>query len=136
MSDPDRLDRECHPEDEAVLREGIEAYFPEANGATRRMAPCMFTNTPDTDFVLDRYGDTEDVFVAAGFSGHGFKFCSVVGRRMADFYLDRPPRWGHCPLQTDARAARLTGQKCRIRLTRTLAPLASNTSGTVIPRSS
>ena len=53
----------------------------------------MFTNTPDTDFVLDRYGDTDDVFVAAGFSGHGFKFCSVVGRIMADFCLGRPPRW-------------------------------------------
>ena len=53
----------------------------------------MFTNTPDTDFILDRYGDADDVFVAAGFSGHGFKFCSVVGRIMADFCLDRPPRW-------------------------------------------
>ena len=93
VRDPDRLDRECHAEDEAVLREGVEAYFPEANGATRRMAACMFTNTPDTDFVLDRHGDTDDVFVAAGFSGHGFKFCSVVGRIMADFCLDRPPRW-------------------------------------------
>lgn len=93
VSDPDRLDRDCHPEDEAVLREGIETYFPEANGATRRMAACMFTNTPDTDFVLHRLGDADDVFVAAGFSGHGFKFCSVVGRIMADFCLDRPPQW-------------------------------------------
>ena len=93
VGDPDRLDRECHPEDEAVLREGIEAYFPEASGATRRMAACMFTNTPDTDFVLDRLGDADDVFVAAGFSGHGFKFCSVVGRIMADFCLGRPQRW-------------------------------------------
>ena len=93
VSDPDRLDRECHPEDEAVLREGLEAYFPEANGATLRMTACMFTNTPDTHFILDRYGDADDVFVAAGFSGHGFKFCSVVGRIMADLCLDRPPRW-------------------------------------------
>ena len=93
VSDPDRLDRACHPEDEAVLREGIEAYFPQANGAVRRMAACMFTNTPDTDFILDRHAASEDVFVAAGFSGHGFKFCSVVGRIMADFCLDRPPRW-------------------------------------------
>ena len=93
VSDPDRLDRNCHPEDEAVLREGIEAFFPEANGATRRMAACMFTNTPDTDFVLEGVGGADDVFVAAGFSGHGFKFCSVVGRVMADFCLDRPPRW-------------------------------------------
>ena len=93
VSNPDRLDRDCHPEDEAVLREGVAAYFPEANGATRRMAACMFTNTPDTDFVLDRLADAGDVFVAAGFSGHGFKFCSVVGRIMADFCLDRPPQW-------------------------------------------
>ena len=62
-----------------MLREGIAAYFPEANGATRRMSACMFTNTRDTDFILDRCGDADDVFVAAGFSGHGFKFCSVVG---------------------------------------------------------
>ena len=93
VSDPDRMDRECHPEDEAVLREGIEAYFPEANGATRRMSACMFTNTPDTDFILDRHADADDVFVAAGFSGHGFKFCSVVGRIMADFCLERPLQW-------------------------------------------
>ncbi len=93
VGDPDRLDRECHPEDEAVLREGIAAYFPEANGPTRRMAACLFTNTPDTDFILDRAPGLDDAFVAAGFSGHGFKFCSVVGRIMADFCLDRPPQW-------------------------------------------
>ena len=90
---PDRMDRECHPEDEAVLREGIATYFPEANGPTRRMAACLFTNTPDTDFIMDRAAGMDDVFVAAGFSGHGFKFCSVVGRIMADFCLDRPPQW-------------------------------------------
>ena len=93
VEDPHRLDRECRPEDEAVLREGIAAYFPEANGPTRRMAACMFTNTPDTDFILDRAPGMDDVFVAAGFSGHGFKFCSVVGRIMADFSLDRPAQW-------------------------------------------
>ncbi|MCY4075203.1 MAG: N-methyl-L-tryptophan oxidase [Acidobacteria bacterium] len=93
VTDPNRLDRECHPEDEAVLREGVAAYFPEADGPTRRMAACLFTNTPDTDFILDRAPGLDDVFVAAGFSGHGFKFCSVVGRILADFCLDRPPQW-------------------------------------------
>ena len=55
VSDPDRMDRECHPEDEAVLREGIEAYFPAANGPVRRMTACMFTNSPDGHFILDRH---------------------------------------------------------------------------------
>ena len=108
VSDPDRLDRECHPEDEAVLREGIEAWFPEANGARRRMAACLFTNSPDGHFILDRHADTDDVFVAAGFSGHGFKFCSVVGRIMAEFCLDLPPSWdiGRFRLTPERAAAR------------------------------
>ena len=93
VRDPDRLDRECSPADEAVLREGVAAYFPEANGPTRRMTACMFTNTPDRDFLLDRLPGEPGVFVAAGFSGHGFKFASAVGRLMADFCLGRGPEW-------------------------------------------
>ena len=93
VPDPDAMDRECHAEDEVVLREGIEAFCPRANGPTRRMTACIFTNSPDGHFILDRHPDDENVFVAAGFSGHGFKFCGVVGRIMADFALERPRQW-------------------------------------------
>jgi len=82
--DPDAMDRECHPEDEAVLREGITRYFPEANGPTLALKVCLFTNTPDEHFILDAHPESERVFIAAGFSGHGFKFCSVVGEIMAE----------------------------------------------------
>ena len=98
---PSKLDRECHPEDEGTLREAVAEYFPLANGRTRRMAACMFTNTPDEDFILDRHPGERRVLVAAGFSGHGFKFCGVVGRIMADLCLDLPARW-------DIRRFRLT----------------------------
>ena len=93
LENPDELDRSCHPEDESVLREAIREYFPLANGATRRMAACMFTNTPDSDFVLDRVPGEENVYVATGFSGHGFKFCSVVGKIMAEHCLQQEPSW-------------------------------------------
>ncbi len=93
VQDPSAMDRTCHPEDEALLREGITSYFPEADGPTRRMAACIFTNTPDGHFILDRLPDDGDVFVAAGFSGHGYKFCSVIGKLMADLCLDCPPTW-------------------------------------------
>ena len=93
VDNPDGLDRECHPEDETILREGIEEYFPLANGATRRMAACMFTNTHDKDFILDRAPGENNVFVAGGFSGHGFKFCSAIGKVMADFCLHRASAW-------------------------------------------
>ena len=97
VPDPDAMDRECHLEDEAVLREGIEAFCPRANGPTRRMTACIFTNSPDGHFILDRHPDDENVCVAAGFSGHGFKFCGVVGRIMADFALERPQPWDLSP---------------------------------------
>ena len=45
---------------------------------------CLFTNSPDRHFVLDRHPEHPEVAIAAGFSGHGYKFCSVVGEVMAD----------------------------------------------------
>jgi sarcosine oxidase len=82
--DPDTMDRECHAEDEAVLRPFAERYFPAGAGPVMGMATCLFTNTADHHFILDTLPDAPAVSVAAGFSGHGFKFCSVVGEIMAD----------------------------------------------------
>jgi sarcosine oxidase len=45
---------------------------------------CLFTNTPDEHFIIDLHPVFPQVCIAAGFSGHGFKFCSVVGEIMAD----------------------------------------------------
>jgi sarcosine oxidase len=85
--DPDAMDRECHPEDERVLREGVRRYFPDADGPTLAMKTCLFTNTPDDHFIITRLPGAP-VTVAAGFSGHGFKFCSVVGEILAELALD------------------------------------------------
>ena len=80
----DGLDRDLRDEDEAVLRQALARYFPDANGPTISLKPCMFTNTPDHHFIIDALPGSSNVFFAAGFSGHGFKFCSVVGEIMAD----------------------------------------------------
>lgn len=90
--DPDTMDRDTHPEDEAVLREGIRAHFPDADGMPLQMKTCMFTNSPDEHFILDLHPEHPRVAIAAGFSGHGFKFCSVVGEIMADLALDGTSR--------------------------------------------
>jgi sarcosine oxidase len=86
--DPDTVDRAVHAEDEAVLRAGIARYFPDADGPTLAMTTCLFTNSPDEHFILDRHPAEPAVTIAAGFSGHGYKFCSVVGEVMADLALD------------------------------------------------
>ncbi len=91
--DPDCMDRDCHPEDEEVLREAIRRYFPDADGPTMTLKTCLFTNTPDGHFILDLHPEWPRVSVAAGFSGHGFKFCSVIGEIMTDLALDGGTRW-------------------------------------------
>jgi sarcosine oxidase len=82
--DPEALRREPDDEDEELLRRGIRAYFPKANGRTIARQSCLFTNSPDGHFILDLHPETPSVAIAAGFSGHGFKFCSVIGEIMAD----------------------------------------------------
>jgi sarcosine oxidase len=82
--DADTVDREPRPDDEALLRGFAERYFPEGAGATMMLKGCLFTNSPDRHFILDLHPDHPEVAIAAGFSGHGYKFCSVVGEIMAD----------------------------------------------------
>jgi sarcosine oxidase len=48
---------------------------------------CMFTNTPDEHFIVDRHPDHEQVVLASPCSGHGYKFCSVMGEILADLAI-------------------------------------------------
>ncbi|HEY7290047.1 MAG TPA: N-methyl-L-tryptophan oxidase [Vicinamibacterales bacterium] len=89
---PDALDRDVHDEDERVLRDAIARYFPDANGPTMALKTCLFTNSPDEHFIIDRHPHHASVFIAAGFSGHGFKFCSVVGEILAELAVDGATR--------------------------------------------
>ncbi len=50
----------------------------------RKCGVCMYTNSPDHHFVIDRHPGYRRVALACGFSGHGFKFASVVGEILAD----------------------------------------------------
>nr|MBA3586639.1 N-methyl-L-tryptophan oxidase [Chloroflexota bacterium] len=85
--DPDDPDRAAGPVDEALLRDFATRYFPDGAGPTVMLKACIFTNSPDEHFIIDRLPETPQVSVAAGFSGHGYKFCSVVGEVMADLAI-------------------------------------------------
>lgn len=78
------LRREPDAEDERILRQFAERYFPEGAGATMGLRTCMFTNTPDERFIIDRHPRHENVIIASPCSGHGYKFCSVIGEIIAD----------------------------------------------------
>jgi sarcosine oxidase len=72
----------------AVLRWFGDRYLAGGTGPTMRLETCLYTNTPDDRFVVDTHPDHPQVCFAAGFSGHGYKFCPVVGKILADLALD------------------------------------------------
>lgn len=82
--DPDTMERGVTREDEEILRIAVRRYFPQADGPVMTMKTCMFTNSPDEHFIIGKVAGHPQVSFAAGFSGHGFKFCSVIGEIMAD----------------------------------------------------
>ncbi len=81
---PDTLPREITPEDEGALRTFLERNLPQANGDLLAIRTCLYTNSPDGHFIVDRHPRCEHVHFACGFSGHGFKFGSVMGEVLAD----------------------------------------------------
>jgi len=85
--DPDHMEREVTRQDEDILRVAASRYFPKANGTLMTLKTCLFTNTPDDHFIIDKLPGIPQVTVAAGFSGHGFKFASVVGEIVGDLAI-------------------------------------------------
>lgn len=73
--------------DEAALIEVLEKFIPGAYASTLALKTCLYTNTPDENFILDFAPGQPNVVIACGFSGHGFKFASVVGEIMADLAM-------------------------------------------------
>lgn len=83
-ADPDSVERLVLPGDEATFRPALGTYLPDAAGTTLATRVCLYTNSPDHHFILGPHPTRPNVTLAAGFSGHGFKFATVVGEALAD----------------------------------------------------
>lgn len=74
--------------DESYIRamsDYAAARFPDLSGEVTCAGTCLYTNTPDEDFVLDRVPDAPDILLVSGCSGHGFKFTVLLGKIAADW---------------------------------------------------
>jgi sarcosine oxidase len=91
-ADPDTVDRTASAGDEQRVRAWVRRRMPLANGPTRDTKVCLYTNTHDANFIVDRLADDPNVVVASACSGHGFKFSSVIGEILADLVLDGETR--------------------------------------------
>ena len=67
-----------------ILRTFLQQYIPDANGALIETRRCLYTMTPDKHFIIDQHPEYDNIFIAAGFSGHGFKFTTLVGKILTD----------------------------------------------------
>lgn len=81
---PETLERSSFASDEEELRQELSRSLPALNGPLLHTSACMYTLTPDEHFLLGSLTDAPQILLAAGFSGHGFKFCSVLGEILAE----------------------------------------------------
>lgn len=88
LAQADSLDRNFRADDDRLLRDFMKEYLPAANGELMFGKICMYTNTPDHDFIVDAHPVLPRVWMAAGFSGHGFKFAPAIGEALADLVID------------------------------------------------
>jgi len=85
---PDRVDRKVSASEIETMRLHLAARVPGLAGKSVDARVCLYTDTPDEHFVIGLHPEHERLTLAAGFSGHGFKFVPVVGEICADLALD------------------------------------------------
>lgn len=85
--DPENVDRAVSAKDEAAIRAAVTAHIPGADGPLARAKTCLYTMTPDHDFIVDLAPGAPNVVIASACSGHGFKFAPVMGEILADLAM-------------------------------------------------
>jgi sarcosine oxidase len=89
MTDPDHVRREVAEAELAPLRAFAAQYLRGVTSRVTRTAVCIYTNTPDQDFIIDLHPADPRVVVVSACSGHGFKFAPVVGDIAADLACEQ-----------------------------------------------
>ena len=84
VGDPTTVDRLVTEADVAPLQAFARQYLRDLAPVPSDSTVCLYTMSPDGHFIIDRHPEHEQVTFAAGFSGHGFKFCPAIGEILAD----------------------------------------------------
>jgi sarcosine oxidase len=104
VADPLAVDREIDADEKHRVEQILDEHLPALGHRCTEHAVCLYTMSPDHHFLIGLHPANDRVAIAAGFSGHGFKFASVMGEALADLataggtalpigFLS-PRRWG------------------------------------------
>lgn len=86
---PREIDYTPDADNVQAVREAIGPYIPAVkHGELASSRVCLYTQTPDGHFVIDTHPAHSHVIIGGGFSGHGFKFSTIIGKILSDLTLD------------------------------------------------
>ncbi|CAH1272624.1 PIPOX [Branchiostoma lanceolatum] len=99
---PDRRDADMAAQlaaDQAFFGDYVTKHFPHFESEPCLVERCMYTNTPDGNFILDRHPAHHNIVFGTGFSGHGFMAAPVVGLLLCQMVLDLPTSYDVTPFR-------------------------------------
>ncbi len=89
MGSPAEIDYAPDASNLEALRPFLRAHIPGiADAPARESRICLYTQTPDEHFIVDVHPGHKHIAIGAGFSGHGFKFSTMIGKMLSDLALD------------------------------------------------
>jgi sarcosine oxidase len=91
--DPATVNRNPELGDENDFLPALRRHLPAGDGPILATRICLYTNSPDSHFIVDHHPRHANVSLACGFSGHGFKFVSVMGEVLADLAMNGTTQW-------------------------------------------
>ena len=89
LESADQMSHSLDPEELTDVESFMQSYFNFNRSRLVHHSNCMYTNSKDGHFVVDRHPDHSNVSFAAGLSGHGFKFTPVIGKYLVDLLDDQ-----------------------------------------------
>jgi sarcosine oxidase len=97
LTTAENVRRTVSSEEDAVMFDLLRRFIPRAKGRKLATRVCLYTNTPDSHFLIDAHPLYPQVIIASPCSGHGFKFASVIGEILADVATGAAPRFDLAP---------------------------------------
>jgi sarcosine oxidase len=100
-TDPATVRRSTTPDEDAGIREILGRLMPDAAGRQLEARVCLYTNTPDRDFLIDAHPTRPSALLVSPCSGHGFKFASAIGEVVADIVAHGKTAFDLTPFRLD-----------------------------------
>lgn len=103
---PATVRRTVTPDEQAGITDLLRRFVPFAKGRLLTSTTCLYTNTPDGHFIVDRHPTQPGVVILSACSGHGFKFGSVLAECVADLVTGGQPAFDLAPFALSRLPAR------------------------------